>query len=157
MDKAILLTKLATFNDDNFEPYRYYLDATSNVFEDEKEEFDTCIVDLKKLVDCQYDFAWLSENATTMGCNRREFKALCDDVCVLLGNRIDELCKHTRNPIFTKPSKFEDYCPFANEVYVVYGNGNETTIKHDGKVYKVIETKLESTTYYNIYISQLDI
>lgn len=157
MDKAILLTKLATFNDNNFEPYRYYLDATSTVFEDEKDEFDTCIEDLKKLVDYQYDFAWLSENASIMECNRREFKALCDDVCVLLGNRIDELCKHTRNPIFTTPSKFEDYCPFTNEAYVVYGNNNENTIKHDGKVYRVIETKLESTPYYNIYVSQLDI
>lgn len=156
MDKAVLLTKLSSYNDKSFELYDYYLNATSKSFADEKDEFDTCIASIKKLTDRQYDFAWLSENAAEFECNRREFKALCDDVCVLLGNRIDELCKHTRNPIVTKPTKFEDYCPFSTEALVAYGS-NVETVRVDGKVCKIVETKLESTPYYNIYVSQIDL
>lgn len=156
MDKAVLLTKLSGYNDRSFELYEHYLNATSKSFVDEKEEFDTCISSIKKLTEKQYDFGWLSENAAEFECNRRDFKALCDDVCVLLGNRIDELCKHTRNPIVTKPTKFEDYCPFTSETLVAYGS-NVTEVRVDGKVCRVVDTKLESTPYYNIYVSQLDI
>ena len=119
MDKAILLTKLNNYENTDFELYKYYLDATSKLYTSEKVEFETCMNDIKILTNKQYDFDWLTENSKIFECNRREFKALCDDVCVILGNRINELCKHTREPIITKPSKFEDYCPFETESLVV--------------------------------------
>ncbi len=156
MDKAVLLTKLSNYNDKNFELFVYYLNATTSSFIDEKEEFDTLISNIKTLTEKQYDFSWLAENAAEFECNRREFKALCDDVCVLLGNRIDELCKHTRKPIITKPTKFEDYCPFANETLVAYGNCSEN-VRVDGKICKIIDTKLESTPYYSVYVNSLDL
>lgn len=157
MDKAVLLTKLSNYDDKSFELYEHYLNATSKSFVDEKEEFDTCIASIKLLTEKQYDFGWLSENAAEFDCNRRDFKALCDDVCILLGNRINELCRHNNGrPIITKPTKFEDYCPFSNETLVAYGNCN-STIRIDGKVCKLVDTKLENTPYYSVYVHSLDL
>lgn len=156
MDNAVLLTKLSNYDDVSFDLFNYYVNATSKTFADNIEEFNTCIENIKKLTELQYDFSWLSENANEFGCNRRDFKTLCDDVCSLLGNRINELCKHTKTPIVTKPSNFEDYCPYSKEMLVAYGS-SITSVRVDGKLCKIIETKLESTPYYNIYISQLDL
>lgn len=157
MDKAVLLTKLSSYNDKNFELFAYYLNATTASFADEKEEFDTLISNIKTLTEKQYDFSWLAENAAEFDCNRRDFKSLCDDVCVLLGNRIDELCRHTHGrPIITKPTKFEDYCPFPNETLVAYGNCNGT-IRVDGRICKIVDTKLENTPYYSVYVNSLDL
>ena len=157
MDKAVLLTKLSNYDDTSFELFQYYLNATSKSFVDEKEEFDTCISSITRLTEKQYDFRWLSENASKFECNRRDFKALCDDVCVLLGNRINEICRRDNDrPIITIPSKFEDYCPFVNESLVAYGNCTDA-IRIDGKLCKIIDTKLENTPYYSIYVHSLDL
>ena len=157
MDTAILLTKLSQLNNLEFDLYNYYVDATIRSFENSTEEFNTCIKDLKELVGKQYDFSWLTENATEFGCNRREFKQLCDDVCTLLGNRIDEVCRHTRTPIITKPTKFEDYCPVSTESLVAYGNFSHERILIDGKPYNIIDTKLENTPYYSIYVKTIEL
>ena len=160
MNNAILLTKLSKMDDLSFELYTYYIDATSKSFLDEITEFNTCINDLKKLTECQYDFAWLSKNASKFEVNRRDFKSLCDDVCMLLGNRIEELCKHNKTPIVTKPTKYEDYCPFASEELVAYGripysHGNNNII-FDGNSYNIIDTKLEISPYYTIYCNLIE-
>lgn len=158
MDKAVLLTKLHNYNDKSFELFNYYLDGTSKSFADNITEFETCINDIKKLTDYQYDFAWLSENAETFGVNRREFKALCDDVCAILGNRVQELCAHTREPIITKPTKYEDYCPFSSENLVVYGNPSifGSRFMFDGNRYRIVDSKLENSPYYSIYCSSIE-
>ncbi|MBQ8218340.1 MAG: hypothetical protein IJZ79_03450 [Bacilli bacterium] len=157
MNNAILLTKLNNYDDMSFELYKYYVDATSKSFADNAIEFSTCIEDIKKLTNYQYDFGWLSENASKFGVNRRDFKSLCDDVCVLLGNRIQELCSHTREYIITKPSKYEDYCPFSSEALVAYGNpaniNRSNIVKCDGQQYSIIDCKLEESPYYIVYCS----
>lgn len=156
MDNAILLTKLNNYENKDFELYKYYINATSFNFINETIEFNVCMQSLKELIEKQYDFEWLAENAKIFEVSRRDFRSLCDDVCILLGNRIEELCKYTKVPIYTKPSKFEDYCPFANEIMVVYGNfNNYVTI--EGKHYIIIDTKLESTPYYNIYCNIIEL
>ena len=157
MDNAILLTKLNNCNDMSFELYRYYIDATSKSFSDSITEFNTCINDIKKLTDYQYDFSWLCDNASIFGVNRRDFKSLCDAVCVLLGNRIQELCEHTKSYIVTKPTKYEDYCPFALEDLVAYGNpaniNQSNIVTYDGKKYIIVDSKLEESPYYIIHCS----
>jgi len=157
MNNAILLTKLNNYDDTSFELYQYYINATSKSFSDPAQEFSTCIENIKRLTSCQYDFGWLSENAKQFGVNRRDFKALCDDVCVLLGNRIQELCEHTREYIVTKPSKYEDYCPFPSEALVAYGNPKNIALPNivncDGSKYTLIDSKLEESPYYIVYCS----
>lgn len=161
MNSAILLTKLGAYEDTSFELYKYYVDATSKSFIDPVTEFNTCIEDIKKLTNYQYDFAWLSENASKFEVNRRDFKTLCDDVCVLLGNRVQELCKHTRSYIVTKPSKYEDYCPFSSETLVAYGNPNtiksSNYVSYDGNKYSIIDCKLEESPYYIVYCSTFNL
>lgn len=155
MNNAILLIQLSNLNDDSFELFNYYKIGTTKVFEDEIATFNACVNALKNLINLQYDFEWLTINAKKFETTRRDFRNLCDDVCDLLGNRIEELCKHTRKPIITKPTKFEDYCPFPSDSLVVYGN-QISNISIDGKLYKIVNTKIESTPYYTIYCNQID-
>lgn len=160
MDKAVLLTKLNNCNDKTFELYDYYLNATSKSFSDASEEFNVCIKNIKTLTDNQYDFSWLSENSERFGVNRREYKSLCDDVCSLLGNRIQELCCHTRDYIIVKPSNYEDYCPFSRESLVAYGNPNiikRNGFNYDGKTHNIICSKIEESPYYTIFCSTFDL
>lgn len=152
---VVLLTKLSNLSDQSYELFNYYLIATNKTFSDEVEEFETCIKSLAELSDRQYDFAWLTENAKRLEASRRDFRDLCEAVCVLIGNRIDELCKYSRVPIITKPTKFEGACPFGSEALVAYGNV-EGSVKVDGVTCKIIETKIESTPYYNIKCSMID-
>lgn len=155
MEVVVLLDKLNSYNDESFELYRYYKIATTTDYS--VESFNNCINSLKDLVNKQYDFKnYIMPNATMFGCNRRDFTQLIDAVCTLLGNKIDEISKCSRIPIITSPSNFEDYCPFPSEDLVLYGKTNCYSVYHDGKQYRVIESKLESTPYYNIYCNTLD-
>jgi len=93
VNDVILLNKLSKFNDDDFDLYRYYKDATFKSFADETEELDTLRSDLILLSGKRYDFAgWLAKSANALECERNECMGLCEDVCKLLGNRIQELC-----------------------------------------------------------------
>lgn len=154
----ILLTKLSKYDDKSFELFHFYLNATSSISEDSTEDFNVCIDNLKYLTNKQYDFKWLSENAAAFGVNRRDFKSLCDDVCVLLGYKIEEICKYSKEHIITRPTRFEDYCPFNDGDLVEYGYkiDIDDNIKYNGDRYRVIDKKLESTPYYNIYCSLLE-
>lgn len=158
MTNPILLTKLSKYDNKSFELFQFYLNATSSSMENAVEEFNICINNIKYLTEKQYDFAWLSENAKKFEVNRRDFKNLCDDVCILLGNRIEELCKHSRETIVSKPTRYEDYCPFSQSDLVEYGSKHSIgdTFTFDGTRYVVFDTKLESTPYYNIYCSALE-
>lgn len=166
MSDVILLNKLSRFNDDDFDLYRYFKDATSKSFEDETEELDTLRSDLILLSEKQYDFAgWLTKSAKALECKRNECMGLCEDVCKLLGNRIQELCNHVRIPIIASPTKMsansalEVKCPYSSEYLVAYGSCTENakSVNVDGKVCKVIEAKLEVSPYYTIKISLLDL
>jgi len=157
MDKAVLLTKLIQSQDNPSDLYEYYLDATSRVFESETDAFNKCVKDLKVLSDMQYDFEWLKYEAFSFGVSRRDYKDLMDSVCVLLGERINELCKLTRNGIVTSPTQFEDYCPFNHEDLVLYAIYNINSVEYDGNMYSVVDTKLEETPYYTIYCNKLEL
>ena len=166
MSDVILLNKLSRFNDDDFDLYRYFKDATSKSFEDETEELDTLRSDLILISEKQYDFAgWLTKSAKALECKRNECIGLCEDVCKLLGNRIQELCNHVRIPIIASPTKMsansalEVKCPYSSEYLVAYGSCTENakSVNVDGKVCKVIEAKLEVSPYYTIKISLLDL
>lgn len=155
MDKAILLNKLINAEQSS-KLYDCYINATSNNFENETETFNICIADLKFLSEKQYDFEWLKKEAADFGVSRRDFKNLCDSICVLLGDKINELCKYSKTGIVTKPTRYEDYCPFTSEDLVVYGKNNLLYITYDGYDYNIIETKLEETPYYTIYCSTIE-
>ena len=156
MDNVLLLNKLANFDNKEFELYTFYADATTVTYEDSCQELSTLFNDLRLLTDYQYDFEWLTATSKAMGCNRREIKALSDDVCILLGKRIEDVCKYTKELIVVKPSNIEDYCPFSSESLVAYGSYNTGSVKYDGNTYKIVDTKLESSPYYNIYVNRLD-
>ena len=154
MNIVILLNKLNTCEDQNLELYQHYLNAVYNRHDNLVDEFNACIDSIKYLTNKQYDFNWLSENSKIFNVTRRDFRELCDSVCVLLGNKINDIGKQTKEPIITKPTRYEDYCPYNNENLVLYGN-YDGPIRIDGKLYNKIDTKLESTPYYNIYCSML--
>lgn len=155
MDKAILLTKLNKCNDESNIVYACYINATVKSFDNDIMAFNQHIKDIKILNAIQYDFTILSEEARKMELTRRDYRELCDAVCMIIGDRINELCKHSREPIITEPTHFEDYCPFANAEKVVYGNV-PVNFKYFGEYYKVIDTKLEESPYYTIYCSEIE-
>lgn len=154
MNIVILLNKLNTCEDQNLELYQHYLNAVYNRHDNLVDEFNACIDSIKYLTNKQYDFNWLSENSKIFNVTRRDFRELCDSVCVLLGNKLNDIGKQTREPIITEPTRYEDYCPYNNEKLVLYGN-YDGPIRIDGKLYNKIDTKLESTPYYNINCSML--
>ena len=156
MDKAILLTKLSQCEDETNFLYLSYLDATQTEFESETKKFETLISELKTLSELQYNFNELSTKAQEFGISRRDYRELCDMVCIIIGDSITELCKYTKDGIVTVPTKFEDYCPFYSTSLVVYGSNIHDTVKYEGKIYKVLDTKLEQSQYYSIYCSTLD-
>lgn len=155
MDKAILLTKLNKCEDESNIVYACYINATSKSFENDIIAFEQHIKDIKVLNAIQYDFTILSEEASKMELTRRDYRELCDAVCMIIGDRINELCKYSKEPIITKPSQFEDYCPFPNEDKVVYGSVNNS-FRFFGETYIVVNTKLEETPYYTIWCNEID-
>ena len=156
MDKAILLTRLTKCEDENNELYQCYKDAIQKYFDTEEKKFTQLIKDIKYLSNIQYDFSKLSEGAKSFSITRRDYRELCDMVCILIGDSLTELCKYTKDGIVTAPTKFEDYCPFYSTSLVVYGSNIHDTVKYEGKTYKVLDTKLEQSQYYSIYCSTLD-
>lgn len=157
MDKAILLTRLTKCEDENNELYQCYKDATKKYFDTEEKKFNQLIKDIKYLSNIQYDFSKLSEGAKSFDITRRDYRELCDMVCMIIGDSISDLCNHTRNGIITSPSKFEDYCPFYSNDLVVYGNSDNKVFLYEGKKYYLIETKVEETPYYTIHCSSIEI
>lgn len=158
MENAILLTKLYNYDDKSFELYKYYDEAINRQHSD-VEDFNICMKNLKILIDKQYDFEWITLNAKTFGTTRRDFRSLCDNVCFIIGNTIEEICKYTKSPIVTTPSKLDENCPFPNNELVAYGNSTLERyqfIIHEGKSYKVTDTKIEQTPYYRIYCMSFD-
>lgn len=155
MDKAVLLTKLTRCEDESNIVYACYINATSKSFENDIMAFEQHIKDIKVLTAIQYDFTILSEEAAKMEITRRDYRELCDAVCMIIGDRIDEICRHSREPIVTKPSQFEDYCPFSHADKVVYGNVDDK-FRFFGEMYKVVDAKLEESPYYTIWCSEIE-
>ena len=158
MENAILLTKLYNYNDKSLELYKYY-DEAINRTHSEVDDFNTCMNNLKTLVDKQYDFEWLTVNAQTFGVTRRDFRELCDSVCFIIGNAIEEICKYIKSPIIAAPSRLDEHCPFPTNDLVAYGNSNLERYQYiivDGKSHRVVETKVEQTPYYRIYCINFD-
>jgi hypothetical protein len=155
MDQAVLLNKLMNCKDESIELYRFYLYALDMSLEP-VDMFNKCINAIKYLVDKQYDFQWIFVNAKQFNVTRKDFKDLCDDVCMILGDRINEICKYSKFPIITKPTNFENYCPFNSDTLVVYGEFTEP-VKYEGKIIRTIETKTEKTPYYCIHCTSLDL
>lgn len=152
---AILLYKLHSYKDKSFELYTHY----ENVIKDSDspaETFNRCIDSIKYLSEKQYDFQWVSSQSKEFGCFRKDFVELCDSVCQILGDKINDLCKSFA--IITKPTKYEDYCPFSSETLVVYGKSYQpgTPVQYDGKRYRIVDSKLENTPYYSIYCNALE-
>lgn len=116
--------------------------------------FTVYIKCIMALLDYQYDFKWLSLAAKTLSNSsntykRNDIQILCDDLCQLFGENIDDLCANQE--ILVAPSKFEKYCPFSNDSVVIYSN---KPITHsciiDGIKYVISDSKAEKTPYYNI-------
>lgn len=155
MDKALLITKLNKCEDTNNVLYNCYSNAFQNNYESLSEEFDQHIADLKTISEIMYDFDSLTTESAKFGISRRDYRELCDMVCTIIGDRINEICKQSKEPIITKPSKFEDYCPFTSDDMVVYGN-IDRLFKYDGEIYRVVESKLEETPYYIVYCNSIE-
>lgn len=159
MESAVALKKLIDSNNEELSLFKAYKNAISSNFNSPSEAFTQCIKDLITISDAQYDFDWLTKEAKVLEINRRDFRNLCDDVCIMLGDKLQELCI---KEVITKPSKFEDYCPFSSEDIVMYttkpvDTTRSSTIFHDGNKYNLIDCKLESTPYYNLYVTKLEL
>ena len=153
-NNAVLLNKLINCNDTSIELYRHYLKTKLNSSFDVSGTFNSYIDSIKYLSDKPFDFQWVITNAKQFDCTRRDFIKLCDDICMILGKCVEELCCHAREPIITKPTKM-DNCPFSSAELVLYGNKVDS-VKYDGYIYKVADTKLEATPYYTIYANLLE-
>ena len=154
---AILLNKVIKCEQpDNF-LYQCYLDTNKKLYD--TENFNNLINDLKILCEMQYDFSLLSSESKKFNVNRRDYKAMCEMICVLIGDAIKDICNHSREPIITSPTNFEDYCHFKSAELVLYGNSNleDSIITYDGKKYKVVDSQVEQTPYYMIYCNLLEL
>lgn len=152
MNDGLLLNKLLTeCNDENSFLYQCYIHsfATSNI----TESFNKCVDDLKALSDLSYDFRKLSNYAAKYDMTRRDVRQLCEILSTILGETVNELCSNDREFIITKPTCFEDFCPYPKAEIVLYNNdyvllGNHEIIKHDGYQYEIIDSRAEDTPYY---------
>lgn len=157
MDSAVLLKKLIDSNNEEMSLYRAYKDAIDNSYATPEEAFNQCIYDLKMMSQAQYDFGWLTREARLFEVTRRDYRELCDMVCAMLGDKINDLCYQ---PIYVKPSNFEDYCPFGGTDIVMYckhpfsvGDGVSNS---DKEMYTIEDVKLEKSPYYEIFIHKLE-
>ena len=153
MSNPTLLRDLIEQEDTNNILYKCYNDSIIE-YENIEDKFHILIEDIKQLSELQYDFKLLTSTAKKFNVSRRDCRDLCDMICEILGDDITSLCR--QNSIVVSPSKYEDYCPYSNESLVLYGNADKNYIKYDGKIYGIVDTKLEETPYYTIYCSLLD-
>lgn len=162
MNNPVLFSKLVNYDNESFPLFKIYIDATSRTFENSIVEFETCAKDLMELANLQYDFEWLAEQAETFETTRREFKFLCDDVCILLGNRLVEACRHSSQPIVTTVKIDLDKPTATSTDLVMYGitSTPPSYIWYDGDYYNVLNTRLDENSkfnYYQLFISELDL
>lgn len=113
--------------------YRCYKDTLIE-YANDIDKFNLLIADIKLLSDIQYDFQTLSIESKKLNITRRDYRELCDMICIIIGDVINEMNKYNQL-IVTRPSQFEDYCPFPHEDLVAYGKVNDTTFNYDGNTY----------------------
>lgn len=149
LDPAILMQKLYNIENEDSVILKAYKDTIQST------ELDILIDDIKKMTDVQYDFKFLTREKEYFSINRHDTRELCDMVCKLLGNRIEEICI---KPIISKPSRYEDYCPFSSEDLIVYSVKplDNTLIMYEGRSYNILDTKHETTPYYSLYCSSIN-
>ena len=114
-------------------------------------DFETIIDKLKETLDYEYDFSFLTLESKKLNTNRKELKNLLEILAEMLGDKIKDIGEKVN---ITTPSRFEDYCPFPRENKVLYTNRRfeiGDLIQYDGNTYTIIDKKLESTPYYEIY------
>ena len=114
-------------------------------------DFNTVINKLKETLDYEYDFTFLTSEAKKFETNRKELRGLLESLSEMLGEKINDIAEEIN---FVSPSRFEDYCPFPREEKVLYTNRRfeiGDLIQYDGNTYTIIDKKLESTPYYEIY------
>lgn len=147
---TIMKTLIECENKDSkiIQAYKNSLNGTS---------LDTLFSDLKDVTGIQYDWSMINQEKEYLNVNRRDIIHICDTVAKLLGDRIEEICVVATT---SKPSQFEDYCPFKSDDLVVYSKKPiDTTVitqvKYDGDLYETVECKPENTPYYNIYCTSL--
>ena len=104
MDSAVLLKKLIDSNNEEMSLYRAYKDAIDNSYATPEEAFNQCIYDLKMMSQAQYDFGWLTREARLFEVTRRDYRELCDMICAMLGDKINDL-----SPILTSVSSKKKY------------------------------------------------
>lgn len=157
MDAAILLKRLIDSENTDTTIYKAYKNAIDNSYQSPNEEFTKCIEGLKILSQTQYDFKVLANESKLFDLSRRDYRELCDMICFMLGDKIKDLCI---KPIFTKPTQFEDYCPFVKNDIVIYSIKPLTPgfriVNDDKETYHIIDSKLETTPYYEIYCHSIE-
>lgn len=155
MEAGILLKKLIDSDNKDSLLYKSYQDSLNSGFTTLEEAFDTCIEDLKKLSDAQYDFDWLTKEAPLLGIKRNDCRDLCDHLCFMLGAKIEDLCY---KPVFTKSSNY-DNCPIRADLvmYCKHPFAADTGItSYDRDNFTIISSKLEETPYYKVYIHEIE-
>lgn len=154
MDKSTAVL-LQQFVEDNINENSKLIDVYKSIMNN-NYHFDYIVQQLKSVLDYSYDFDFLSKEAELIEVNRRDIRKLLDVFADLLGNKIEQMCNE--DYIFTKPTKFEDYCAFPRAEIVLYTNrpADLEIIRHDGDVYKILSHKLEASPYYEIKCYELE-
>ena len=150
-NKLLVTLESYGYNNPDFDLFRIYKLLDKN-FSLENIAFTAYIKSIIKLVDFQYNFQWLTNtvNKLNNSYKRKDIQQFCDDLCYLFGDNIIKVCSD--NIIVSKPSKFENYCPFSTESRVIYYYKpiNQNTVIVDNNKYYIDDIQMEKTPYYTI-------
>ena len=161
LDDAVVLKRLIESKNEELSAYKGYLISISSEPNSSREaSFKQCIDSLKALTDVQYNFQVLTDEAQKLKVSRRDYRNLCDNICQMLGDKIQELCIV---PVYSQATNYENACPYSSNSFIMYTTKpvdialSSNRIIYDGNLYKMIETKREETPYYTIYGTLLEL
>lgn len=161
LNNAVVLKRLIESKNEDLSAYKGYLIAISGYQNSSREDsFNQCINSLKILTDLQYDFEKLTNESQKLSVSRRDYRNLCDQICQMIGDKIQDLCIM---PLYSKATNYENACPFSSDSFLMYTKKpvdlslSSNIITYDGNLYKIIETKREETPYYTIYGTLLEL
>jgi hypothetical protein len=158
MEKSLLIKRLIEREDANKKLTEAYNLSISYEGLDPADVFTRCAKFIKEISDLSYDFEYLTNEAPKLDLSRKDFRCLCDTICEYLGDTIKTLCI---NPVFTSPSRLEG-CPINTNDLVMYTTkpfdvNAHQVVEFDKDKYKTIRCFAEKTSYYEIYLTILDL
>lgn len=162
MDVVVDLVNLSSSKAENSIIYQAYQCAIKNVDKEEAPELlSRCADCITQLSDITFDFERLKSEAKILQITRRNCSVLADDVCKVLGEKIEKLCEDF-GPIIVHSSELTENdwtCTYANQ-YVAYSSkplsNDVAVLMEDDTAYNVMTMAVKKTPYYEIWATLLE-